>query len=122
MANLSAKPAVTARMRIAEHRYQLMVDSMSDYAIFMLDAAGRIISWNPGAERVSGYRADEIIGCHVECFYTCTDREEGLPRRELEIAKTEGRCESENWRIRKDGSHYWAQVLTDPVRDERGTL
>jgi PAS domain S-box-containing protein len=99
-----------------------MIESITDYAIFMLDAAGHVASWNPGAERITGYRADEIIGRHVGCLYLPHDREEGLPQRELDIARVEGRYESDSWRIRKDGGHYWAQVLTDPVRDEQGRL
>ena len=99
-----------------------MIESITDYAIFMLDSAGHVVSWNPGAERITGYRADEIIGRHVACLYLPHDREEGVPQRELDIARVEGRYESDNWRIRKDGGHYWAQVLTDPVRDEQGRL
>ena len=99
-----------------------MVDSITDYAIFMLDSDGHVTSWNPGAERITGYRADEIIGRHVGCFYTQDDREEGLPHRELDIARAEGRYECDNWRLHKDGSHYWAQALTDAIRDEQGKL
>lgn len=99
-----------------------MVESITDYAIFMLDPDGHVASWNPGAERMTGYRADEIIGCHVERLYIPNDREEKLPRRELDIARAEGRHECDSWRIRKDGGHYWAQVLTDPIRDEQGGL
>lgn len=123
MANLSVKPVVASSASLlAEHRYRLMVDSITDYAIFMLDSDGHVTSWNPGAERITGYRADEIIGRHVGCFYTQDDREEGLPHRELDIARAEGRYECDNWRLHKDGSHYWAQALTDAIRDEQGKL
>jgi PAS domain S-box-containing protein len=124
MANPSAQPVVAspAASWLAEHRYRLMVESITDYAIFMLDPDGRVISWNPGAERMTGYRADEIIGRPVECLYIPSDRDAKLPRRELDIARAEGRHECDSWRIRKDGTHYWAQVLTDPVRDEQGKL
>ena len=105
-----------------EQRYRLMVESITDYAIFMLDAAGRVTSWNLGAERITGYRAEDIIGQHLERFYPEKERSEGLPRRELDIASAEGRHECENWRVRKDGTHFWAQVLTDPIHGERGEL
>jgi PAS domain S-box-containing protein len=121
MATLSLKIDADSSL-ITEHRYRLMVESITDYAIFMLDAAGLVTSWNLGAERITGYRAEDIIGQHVECFYTDKDREEGLSRRELDTAKAEGRYECENWRLRRDGTHYWAHVLIDPVRDERGKL
>lgn len=122
MANLSVQPAVSGRSLLAEHRYRLMVESITDYAIFMLDSDGHVASWNPGAERITGYRADEIIGRHMECLYDPDDRETGLPQQELDVARTQGRHECDNWRVRKDGSYYWAQVLTDPIRDEQGQL
>ncbi|MFC3651274.1 PAS domain S-box protein [Dyella humi] len=123
MANLSVKPVVASSASLlAEHRYRLMVESITDYAIFMLDSDGHVTSWNPGAERITGYCADEIIGRHVGCFYTKDDREGGLPHRELDIARTEGRYECDSWRLHKDGSHYWAQALTDAIRDEQGKL
>lgn len=99
-----------------------MVEAITDYAIFMLDAEGRVMSWNLGAERITGYRAEEIIGTHAERFYPEQERDEGVPLRELDIARSEGRHECESWRIRKDGTHYWAQVLTDPVHGEHGEL
>jgi PAS domain S-box-containing protein len=120
-ANLSMKPDVTSSTT-TEQRYRLMVESITDYAIFMLDAAGRVTSWNLGAERMTGYRAEDIIGQHLERFYTGKERSEGLPRRELDMASAEGRHECENWRVRKDGTHFWAQVLTDPIHSERGEL
>ena len=122
MADLSEKTTDNASSQATEHRYRLMVESITDYAIFMLDADGRVASWNYGAERITGYAADEIVGRHIECFYLPKDQEEHLPRRELEISRVEGRYECESWRVRKDGGHYWAQVLVDPVRDEQGTL
>ena len=99
-----------------------MVESITDYAIFMLDTRGLVASWNRGAERMTGYRVDEIIGRHAECFYRQQDREGNLPRRELEIVRNEGRHECESWRVRKNGEPYWAQVVIEPVHDENGAL
>src|SRR6266571_2441907 len=101
---------------------QLMVDAVKDYAIFMLDPAGYIASWNQGAKRIKGYDADEIIGRHFSVFYTADAVAIGHPQHELEIANREGRFEEEGWRVRKDGSIFWANVLITPVRDENGEL
>ncbi|MFN3399492.1 MAG: PAS domain-containing protein, partial [Ferrovibrio sp.] len=105
-----------------DRRYRLMVDSITDYAIYMLDIAGTVISWNAGAQRFKGYTAAEIIGQHFSRFYTETDRAAGLPQRALDTAMREGRFEAEAWRVRKDGSRFWAHVVIDPVRDENGEL
>jgi PAS domain S-box-containing protein len=121
MANLSPNPRAAASP-IDAQRYRLMVESISGYAIFMLDAGGRITSWNAGAECICGYRADEIIGQSHARLYLPADREADLPGSELEQAAREGRYECENWRLRQDGSRYWAHVMVDPVRDERGEL
>jgi PAS domain S-box-containing protein len=102
--------------------YQLMVDSVKDYAIFMLDPAGYIASWNQGAQRIKGYSADEIIGRHFSVFYTEDAIAIGHPQNELRIATAEGRFEEEGWRVRKDGSLFWANVLISAVRDEHGEL
>ncbi len=103
-------------------RYRLLVDAIADYAIYMLDADGYVVSWNPGAERFKGYKAEEIVGRHFSTFYTPEDRATDLPRRVLETAAREGRFESEGWRVRKDGSRFWASVVIDPIRDEGGVL
>jgi PAS domain S-box-containing protein len=105
-----------------DRRYRLMVDSITDYAIYMLDTSGTVISWNAGAQRFKGYTADEIIGQHFSIFYPDEDRAAGLPQRALDTAIREGRFEAEAWRLRKDGSRFWAHVVLDPVRDESGTL
>ncbi|MBS4045089.1 MAG: PAS domain S-box protein [Alphaproteobacteria bacterium] len=105
-----------------DRRYRLMVDSITDYAIYMLDIAGTVISWNAGAQRFKGYTAAEIIGQHFSRFYTEPDRAAGLPQRALDTAMREGRFEAEAWRVRKDGSRFWAHVVIDPVRDENGEL
>ena len=106
----------------SEERFRVLVDGVTDYAIFMLDPGGRIISWNPGAERIKGYQKDEIVGRHFSCFYPKEEIEAGKPERELEIAVSEGRSEEDGWRLRKDGSRFWASDLITPLRDERGNL
>jgi PAS domain S-box-containing protein len=103
-------------------RYQLLVGAIRDYAIYMLDPAGIITNWNPGAERFKGYSAGEIIGEHFSRFYTEEDQAADLPRRVLEIAEKEGKFEAEGWRVRKDGSQFWAHVVVDSVRDAEGQL
>jgi PAS domain S-box-containing protein len=103
-------------------RYRLLIDAVTDYAIYMLDPSGIVSSWNPGAERFKGYRAAEIIGQHFSRFYTPVEREAGLPARSLQAAEREGRCEIEGWRVRKDGSEFWAHVVIDPIRDPSGKL
>ncbi|MBS7538992.1 PAS domain-containing sensor histidine kinase [Ancylobacter lacus] len=105
-----------------EGRYRLLVEAVVDYAIYMLDPAGIVTSWNPGAERVKGYAASEIIGQHFSRFYTEEDRAAGLPAKALETARTEGKFESENWRVRKDGSRFWAYVVIDPIRAPDGGI
>lgn len=99
-----------------------VLDSVNDYAIFMLDAGGNILTWNPGAERVKGYRADEVIGHHVSKFYPPADRDAGVPSANLQKAATTGRFETQGWRIRKDGSRYWADSTSTAVKDAAGNL
>ena len=89
-----------------EGRYRLLVEAVTDYAIFMLNASGIVTSWNPGAERLKGYLATEIIGQHFSRFYTPEDQETGRPARALETARREGKFEAEGWRVRKDGSRF----------------
>jgi PAS domain S-box-containing protein len=105
-----------------EGRYRLLVEAVTDYAIFMLNASGIVTSWNPGAERLKGYLATEIIGQHFSRFYTPEDQETGLPARALETARREGKFEAEGWRVRKDGSRFWAYVVIDPIRGPSGEL
>jgi PAS domain S-box-containing protein len=104
----------------AEDRFRLLVEGAGDYAIYMLDPAGRITSWNSGAERIKGYTAGEILGRHFSCFYTAEDVAGGKPERELRIALATGRDEEEGWRVRKDGSLFWASVTVTPLRDPAG--
>ena len=106
----------------AEERFRLLIESVRDYAIFMLDPAGYIVSWNPGAERLKLYTAEEIIGQHFSKFYPQVDLEAGKPARELEIALAEGRVEDEGWRIRKDGTRFWASVVITAVYDRNQKL
>lgn len=99
-------------------RFQLLVDAITDYAIYMLDVDGRVVSWNAGAQKFKGYAADEIIGQHFSQFHTPEDQAAGLPGRSLQIAETEGRYETEGWRVRKDGSYFWASVIIDAIRED----
>ena len=105
-----------------EGRYRLLVDNIVDYAIYMLDTNGFVASWNQGAERFKGYTASEIIGQHFSRFYTEEDRKTDIPSRALTMARTEGKFEQEGWRVRKDGSRFWANVIIDPIRDSRKNL
>ncbi|HEY9235804.1 MAG TPA: ATP-binding protein [Phenylobacterium sp.] len=102
--------------------YRLLVDAIADYALFMLDPLGQVANWNAGAERIKGYNRSEIIGRHFSLFYTEEDRATGLPARALRTAAFEGRFEHEGWRVRKDGSRFWAHVIIDPVRDQEGRI
>src|ERR1044071_6641618 len=103
-------------------KFELLVQSVTDYAIFMLDPQGRVTSWNAGARRFKGYDADEIIGEHFSRFYTPEERAKDIPKIALETAEREGRFEIEGWRVRKDGSRFWANVVIDPIRDPEGCL
>jgi len=109
-------------LRESEETFRLLVEAVQDHAIFMLDPEGRIVSWNPGAERIKGYRAEEVIGTHFSRFYLQEDLDAGKPARELAVAVEEGRYDEEGWRLRKDGSSFWASVTITPVRDAGGTL
>jgi PAS domain S-box-containing protein len=112
----------TAELHISEERFRMLVDGTKDYAIFMLDPQGYITTWNPGAERIKGYRADEIIGQHFSRFYLAEDLQAAKPAGELSIAAAKGRFEDEGWRLRKDGSRFWASVLITALYDEEQQL
>ncbi len=105
-----------------ERRFELLVNSVHDYAIYMLDPHGIVTSWNPGVQRFKGYTAAEIIGQHFSRFYTDDDQRAGVPQRALSIASIEGKFEAEGWRVRKDGTRFWAHVIIDPIRDDAGKL
>jgi PAS domain S-box-containing protein len=107
-------------LRQSEERFRSVVEGVKDYAIFMLDPEGCIVSWNTGAERIKGYQAAEIIGRHFSCFYPDIDVQRGKPQRLLQIAAAEGQVKDEGWRVRKDGSRFWADVAIAALRDEKG--
>ena len=109
-------------LRQSEERFRLLIEAVKDYAIFMLDTQGRVASWNAGAERIKGYRADEIIGEHFRIFYTEDARERRWPEEELRRAREQGRFEEEGPRLRKDGTTFWANVVINPMYDHRGVL
>jgi PAS domain S-box-containing protein len=100
-----------------DRQYRLLVEAVTDYAIYMIDPDGIVASWNAGAERFKGYTAAEIIGHNFDVFYTLEDQANGEPKRALQVAATAGRFESEGWRVRKNGSRFWASVVVDPIRD-----
>jgi PAS domain S-box-containing protein len=106
----------------SEDRFRLLVEGVQDYAIFMLDTDGRVRNWNNGAKRIKGYESAEIIGKHFSCFYPEEDLRNGKPDWELEVAAKEGRFEDEGWRVRKDGSRFWANVIITAIRDDAGKL
>jgi rsbT co-antagonist protein RsbR len=110
-----------AKLR-SDAQLRLLVDSVRDYAIVTLDPGGIVRTWNKGAERIKGYKADEIIGRHFSCFYPPEKVQTGFPDEELKAAARDGRFEDEDWRVRKDGSRFWANVIITALRDEHGNL
>jgi len=106
----------------SERRYRRLVEAVVDYAIFQLDPSGQVATWNPGAERIKGYRPEEIIGRHFSTFYTPEDIEKGVPTTALAEASEKGRFEAEGWRLRKDGTRFWASVVIDRITDESGAI
>jgi PAS domain S-box-containing protein len=105
-----------------EERFELLVRSVKDYAIFMLDPRGCVVSWNEGAERIKGYPANEILGKSFTTFYPKEAVDSGFPQLELDVASREGRFEDEGWRVRKDGSRFWANVVITALRSPDGQL
>ena len=120
--DLTQRKLATETLRASEEQFRLLVQSVTDYAIFMLNPEGVITNWNSGAERIKGYNREEIVGQHFSKFYTPEDLATGLPARALEIARTTGRFAREGWRLRKDGRQFWASVVIDPVLDDDGKL
>jgi len=118
----SARKHVEEKLRWTEESFRLMVESVSDYAIVMLDPEGHVVSWNTGAERIKGYATEEIVGAHLSRFYLKADVEEGKPQHDLDLAALNGRYEDEGWRERKDGSTFWANVVFTAIRDQAGGL
>jgi PAS domain S-box-containing protein len=120
--DLTDRRATEERLRQSEQRFRTLVDTIKDYAIFLLSPEGIILTWNQGAERLKGYRPDEIIGRHLETFYTPEDRARGHAQHLLALARDEGRIEHEGWRVRKDGTRFWADVVITALHDDAGHL
>src|SRR5256885_779910 len=114
------QPAAPARD--TAHSFRLLVDGVRDYAIFMLDGAGRVLTWNTGAEAIKGYAAEDILGQHFSVFYPAEAVARGEPQAHLDVALREGRVEDEGWRVRKDGSRFWADAIITAIRDAAGVL
>ena len=120
--DISEKKRAQEALRKSEQQLRSLVESVRDYAILLLDAEGTVSTWNAGAERITGYAAEEMIGRHFSCFYTAEDIERGKPEEGLRTAVSKGRFEDESWRIRKDGSRFWANVVITAIRDANGQL
>jgi diguanylate cyclase (GGDEF)-like protein/PAS domain S-box-containing protein len=122
VSRLAERARSEKKLRESEERFRLLVEGVKDYAIIMLDPSGRVASWNEGAERIKGYTAEEIVGQHCSRFFPEEDIEQGKPERELELAASEGRHEAQGWRVRKDGTRFWADVVMTALRDKAGRL
>ncbi len=120
--DITERKRVEAELHEAQERFRLLLDGVKDYAIYMLDPKGRVISWNAGAARIKGYQSEEILGKDFSCFYGAEDIAAGKPARELQESLSKGRFEEEHWRVRKDGSAFWASVVITPMYDDSGAL
>jgi PAS domain S-box-containing protein len=119
---IAQRKEIEKELRVSEERFRLLVEGVQDYAIFSLDLAGRVSSWNAGAEHIKGYKEKEILGQHMSRFYASEDAKEGKPERALQIASAKGHFEDQDWRLRKDGSLFWASVVITAMRDKNGEL
>ncbi|MFZ0872743.1 MAG: PAS domain S-box protein [Rhodanobacter sp.] len=120
--DLTERREAEESLRDDQAQFKMLVQGVTDYAIYMLDTTGHVSSWNPGAQRIKGYTREEIVGEHFSCFYTTEDRKKGEPQKNLRLASSLGRVESEGWRVRKDGTRFWAHVLIDRILDDQGKL
>jgi PAS domain S-box-containing protein len=120
--DLSERKFAEESLRQSQEQFRLLVQGVTDYAIYMLDPSGLVSSWNAGAQRIKGYKPGQIVGEHFSRFYTDEDREAGLPARALATAAAEGRFENEGWRVRKDGTRFWAHVIIDPIKGDDGEI
>jgi PAS domain S-box-containing protein len=120
--DITERQVAQQTLRETARQFRTLIGGVTDYALFMLDPNGLVVNWNPGAERIKGYSADEIVGQHFSRFYTDRDRAAGLPARALQTAAQEGRYEAEGWRVRKDGSLFWANAIIDRIVDENGAV
>jgi PAS domain S-box-containing protein len=121
-ARVTQRRIALEELHASEERFHLLVNAVSDYAIFMLDATGHVATWNSGAQRTKGYDSSEIIGKHFSVFYTAEDRAAGKPEQILETVRREGRFAAESWRLRRDGSRFWADVVITALRDPKGEV
>ena len=120
--DISERKKASEVLRQTEEHLRLLVENIRDHAVFMMDPAGKVVTWNPGAERLKGYRADEIIGQSFSRFHTAEDIDRGIPEESLRLAAAQGRFEREGWRVRKDGSKFWANVVISSIRDRLGNV